>query len=66
MKFTVGADGKPKDIVPELRSRAEYNALSLEAIAKMEFEPGQKGGQPTDWPGMSMPVNLTKPNGEVG
>ena len=29
----------------------------------MKYEPGQKGGQPTEWPGMSMPMNLTKPKG---
>jgi hypothetical protein len=60
VKFTVGADGKPKDIVPG----CEFPALDphiSEAIAKMRYEPGQKGGQPTDWPGMSMPMTLTKP-----
>ncbi len=34
-----------------------------EAIGNMVFKPGQKGGAPTDWPGMSMPLKLTKPKG---
>jgi hypothetical protein len=59
-KYTVGADGKPKDIQPNC-TPAAYNAPILAAIAKMTFTPGQKGGQPTDWPGMSMPLKLTKP-----
>jgi hypothetical protein len=29
----------------------------------MVFEPAQKGGAPTDWPGINMPVKLTKPEG---
>jgi hypothetical protein len=60
VKFTVGADGKPKDITPNCTPDA-YNQLVIEAMAKMKFTPGQKGGAPTDWPGMSMPIKLTKP-----
>ncbi len=59
-KFTVGADGKPKDITPNCTPDA-YNPLIIEAMGKMKFTPGQKAGQPTDWPGMSMPMKLTKP-----
>lgn len=55
--FTIGADGKPKDIVPNCTPQA-LNPAILEAIKKMEYTPGQKGGQPTDWPGMQMPMNL--------
>lgn len=62
VKFTVGADGKPKDIVPTC-DPAAYDEHIAAAMKNMEFEPGLKGGQPTDWPGMNMPVNLTKPNG---
>jgi hypothetical protein len=62
VKYTVGANGKPKDVQTNC-SPPEYNDLMLAAVAKMKFEPGQKGGAPTDWPGMSMPVKLTKPNG---
>lgn len=62
VKFTVGADGKPKDIAPNCTPEA-YNVPIGEAIGAMVFVPGQKGGAPTDWPGMSMPLNLTKPNG---
>lgn len=62
VKFTVGADGKPKDVIPTCDPPA-YDPLITEAMKTMEFDPGLKGGQPTDWPGMSMPINLTKPNG---
>lgn len=60
VKFTVAADGKPKDIVPG----CEFSQLDphiIEAVSKMRYEPGQKAGQPVDWPGMTMPMNLTKP-----
>jgi hypothetical protein len=60
VKFTVGADGKPKDIVPNCTSPALDPHIS-EAVAKMRFTPAQKDGAPTDWPGMSMPMNLAKP-----
>lgn len=62
VSYTVGADGKPKDIQPNCTDPS-FNAGIAEAIAKMEYQPGLKGGQPTDWPGMTMPMNLTKPNG---
>jgi hypothetical protein len=60
--YTVGADGKPKDIQPNCSTPA-FNPGIAEAVGKMQFQPGQKGGQPTDWPGMTMPMNLTKPKG---
>jgi hypothetical protein len=60
VRYTVGADGAPKDIVPNC-TPATYNEKIVDAIAKMEFTPGQKGGAPTDWPGMSMPIKLSKP-----
>lgn len=59
VKFTVGADGKPKDIAPNC-DPAVYDPLVIEAVAKMTFTPGQKDGQPTDWPGIAMPVKLSK------
>jgi hypothetical protein len=62
VKYTVGADGVPKDIQPNCTEVA-LNPHIAEAVAKMRFEPGQKGGQPTEWPGMSLPMNLTKPKG---
>ena len=62
VKYTVGADGKPKDIVPACDFPALDPHIS-EAVSKMRYEPGLKGGKPTDWPGMSMPMNLTKPKG---
>jgi hypothetical protein len=62
VKYTVGADGVPKDIQPNCSEEA-LNKHIAEAVARMKYEPGQKGGQPVDWPGMSMPMNLTKPEG---
>jgi len=63
VKYTVGADGKPKDVQPNC-TPDEYNDLIIAAMAKMVFTPGQKGGAPTDWPGISMPVKLAKPADE--
>jgi len=63
VKYTVGADGKPKDVQPNCTPE-EYNDLIIAAMAKMVFTPGQKGGAPTDWPGISMPVKLAKPADE--
>ncbi len=62
VRYTVGADGSPKDIQPNC-TPAAYNDKIAEAIGNMVFKPGQKGGAPTDWPGMSMPLKLTKPKG---
>lgn len=59
-KYTVGADGAPKDIVPNC-TPAEYDELISKAISKMKFTPGEKDGAPTDWPGLSMPLKLTVP-----
>ena len=60
VKYTVGADGAPKDIQPNCTPEA-YNEKIAEAVGKMDFVPAQKGGVPTDWPGLSMPIKLTKP-----
>jgi hypothetical protein len=57
LKFTVGADGVPKDIQPNCTVEAANPAL-IEAISKMKYTPAEKGGQPTDWPGISMPVSI--------
>ena len=59
VKFTVGADGKPKDIVPDCTPPAFDSRIS-DAVKKMKYEPGQKGGKPVDWPNMTMPLNLTQ------
>jgi hypothetical protein len=63
IRYTVGADGKPKDVVPNCTPPA-FNSRITDAVSKMMFKPGQKGGQPTDWPGMSMPLKLSKPQQE--
>jgi hypothetical protein len=56
-KFTVGADGKAKDITANCTPQT-LDPWILEALKKLEYTPGQKGGAPTDWPGMTMPMNL--------
>lgn len=60
IKYTVGADGKPKDIQPNCTPEV-YNAPITAAVSKMEFKPGLKDGAPTEWPGMSMPLTFAKP-----
>lgn len=57
LKFTVGADGVPKDIQPNCTVEAANPPL-IEAVQKMKYTPAEKGGAPTDWPGMSMPVSI--------
>jgi hypothetical protein len=57
LKFTIGADGVPKDIQPNCTVEAANPPL-IEAVAKMKYTPAQKGGAPTDWPGISMPVSI--------
>lgn len=57
LKFTVGADGAPKDIQPNCTVEAANEPL-IAAVQKMKYTPGEKGGQPTDWPGISMPVSV--------
>jgi hypothetical protein len=59
LKFTVGADGVPKDILPNCTVEAANPPL-IEAVGKMKYTPAEKGGQPTDWPGISMPITLGK------
>jgi len=61
VKMTVGADGRPKDVQPNCQPEA-YNKPIAEAIAKMRFEAGQKGGQPVDWPDFAYPLNLSAKN----
>ena len=57
LKFTVGADGAPKDIQPNCTVEAANTPL-IEAVAKMKYTPAEKDGAPTDWPGISMPVSI--------
>jgi len=58
LTFTVGADGKPKDIAPNCTPR-DYDSPIGDAVKKMKFDPGQKGGKAVDWPNMVVPLNLT-------
>lgn len=62
VKFSVGADGKPKDIEPNC-TPPEYNDKIVAAMGRMNYTPGEKDGAATDWPGLSMPIKLTKPKG---
>ncbi|HVY90268.1 MAG TPA: hypothetical protein VG942_15460 [Hyphomonadaceae bacterium] len=55
--FTVGADGKTKDIVANCKPQ-KLDPLITDAIRKMEYTPGQKDGKPVDWPNMTQPMNL--------
>lgn len=58
--FTVGTDGKPKDIEPNC-TPSRYDSYIVDIIADMEYEPGMKDGEPVDWP-MTMPLKLSKPD----
>ena len=58
LNFTVGADGNPKDIKPNCEPR-ELNPRINDAVKKMKYTPGEKGGKPVDWPNMTIPLNLT-------
>lgn len=62
VKYTVGANGRAKDIQPNCTPEG-YNDLITAAMARMVFTPAQKDGAATDWPGMNMPIKLTKPEG---
>ena len=56
-KFTVGANGKPKDVVPNCKPQ-QLDPWIADAIKNMEYTPGQKDGKPVDWPDMVQPMNL--------
>lgn len=55
--FTVGTDGVPKDIKPNCEPR-ELNPRITDAVKKMRYTPGQKGGAPVEWPNMALPLSL--------
>lgn len=59
--FTVGIDGKPKDIVPNC-TPDKYNQPIAEAISKTLYTPATKDGQPIEHK-VNLPMNLSKPNG---
>lgn len=60
VEFTVGTDGKPKDIEPNC-DPSKYDSYIADIIADTEYEPGMRDGQAVDWP-MSMPLKLSKPD----
>ncbi|HVY90267.1 MAG TPA: hypothetical protein VG942_15455 [Hyphomonadaceae bacterium] len=55
--FTVGVDGKPKDIATNCKPPA-LDPLIANIIARMEYTPAEKAGRPTDWPGVSLPLEF--------
>ncbi len=60
MSYTVGIDGKPKNIVPNC-TPAKLDRYMKEAVEHMQFTPGEKGGKPVDWDVNNQVVNLKKP-----
>ena len=58
--FTVGADGKPKDVEPNCTPSA-YDRYVSDIIEDMRYEPGMRDGAAVDWPNMSMPLKMSKP-----
>ena len=60
MSYTVGVDGKPKNIVPNC-TPAKFDRYMKEAIEHMHFTPGEKGGKQVDWDVSNQVVNLKKP-----
>jgi hypothetical protein len=60
LEFTVGVDGKPKDIAPNCTPEA-YNKPIADAIKKMTYQPAEKDGQKVEAK-VAMPLNLTKPD----
>lgn len=59
--LTVGTDGKPKNIAPNC-TPSDVNSRITEAVKKMTFHPGLKGGQPVEWPNMVIPMNFAPPH----
>ena len=53
--FTVAADGRPKDIVTNCEPPTLDPGVAA-AIGKMQYTPAEKGGKPTEWPGMQLPM----------
>ena len=59
--FTVGVNGKPKDIEPNCTPSA-YDRYVSDIIEDMEYEPGMREGAAVEWTGMTMPLKMTKPD----
>jgi hypothetical protein len=59
MSYTVGIDGKAKNIVPNC-TPAKFDKWIKEAVEKMRFTPGEKGGKPVDWDVSNQVLNLKK------
>jgi hypothetical protein len=57
VKFTVGADGKPKDIQPNCFPK-QYDSLITKIVEKMVYTPGMANGKPVDTPNVQYPINL--------
>lgn len=59
MSYTVGTDGRAKDIVPNCTPR-KFDKYIKEAVEKMRFTPGEKDGKPVDWPVTDQVLTLKK------
>lgn len=58
LKYTIGANGQPKNIQPNC-TPSDFNSHIEDAVEKLRYEPGQKGGKAVDWPNFTQPLNLT-------
>lgn len=63
LTFTVGVNGKPKDIKPNC-DPAAYNDPISKAAAEMTYTPGMKDGKPVDTPDVKYPLNLATQTGK--
>jgi hypothetical protein len=55
--FTVGVDGKPKDIKANCAPKS-YDSLISKAISGMVYTPGMAAGKPVETPNVEYPINL--------
>ena len=55
--FTVGVDGKPKDIKPNCDPKP-YDSLISKIIGNMVYTPGMANGKPVETPNVAYPINL--------
>jgi hypothetical protein len=59
MSYTVGTDGKAKNIVPNC-TPSKFDKYIKAAVEHMRFTPGEKDGKPVDWDLTNQVLNLKK------
>jgi hypothetical protein len=59
MSYTVGTDGKPKNIVPNCQPE-KFDKFIKQAVEHMRFTPGERDGKPVDWDLTNQVLNLKK------